>query len=1087
MKLGISGRLTQATIRSPLTPLFLLAALAVGVIALLVIPREEEPQISVPMVDITVRADGLKAPDAVELVTKPLEAIVKGIDGVEHTYSQTVDDRVTVTARFLVGTKAEDAILRVHEKIRANYDRIPIGIPEPLIVGRGINDVAIVVVTLSPKPEAAGRWTDKDLYELADKLRGELTKVDNVGLSYISGGDPQQIRVEPDPEKLALFGVTLQQLVAKVRDANRSFVAGQVRDAGTERSVAAGQTLSGVPDIGLLLVTSRDNRPVYVRDLANVIVGPSPLEHRVWNLAPGHDGRWFRVPAVSVALAKRAGANAVVVAHDIRQRLETLEGRLIPSDVDAKVTRDYGETATDKADELLFHLGLATVSIVVLIAFAIGWREGLVTLVVIPTTILLTLFAAKLMGYTINRVSLFALIFAIGILVDDAIVIVENIARHWGMRDGRPRLAAAVEAVAEVGNPTIVATLTVVAALLPMLFVSGLMGPYMAPIPANASAAMLFSFFVAAVIAPWLLLRFSPRAAKTHSGAHPEGRLGRAYRFIAKPVIRSRRSALTFLIAVGAATLLVLLLFVTKIVTVKLLPFDNKSELSVLVDLPEGAALENTERILFAAAIIAEQLPEVRSIQAYGGTPAPFNFNGLVRHYYVRELPELGELQVNLMPRGERSRPSHALALELRERLKALALPAGTVIKVVEVPPGPPVLATLLAEIYGPDAATRRAVAGEVKKIFSSVPFIVDVDDSIGEPRPRLRISIDQDRLEFFGVEQRDVYDTIQMLFGGVPVGYSHRGEDRNPIEISVRLPKRDLAWSGALASTPVPANTLPGSKTVVELGDVVRVTREAGSPTIFRRDERFTDMVMAEVAGTYEAPIYGMLEVAKRIEAYDWGKLPKPNLLLHGQPMDESEASLLWDGEWEITYVTFRDMGAAFAAAILGIYVLVVGQFRSFRLPLVILTPIPLTLIGIVPGHWLFGAPFTATSMIGFIALAGIIVRNSILLVDFIRHGTARAMTLREVLLEAGAVRFKPILLTALAAMIGAATILLDPIFQGLAISLLFGLASSTLLTVLVIPAIYVVLRDDGNTPKFSRVPVEPRTVAVERVDETV
>jgi multidrug efflux pump subunit AcrB len=1087
VNLGLSGRLTQATIRSPLTPLFLLAALAVGLVALFVIPREEEPQISVPMVDITVRADGLKAPDAVELVTKPLEAIIKGIDGVEHTYSQTQDDRVMVTARFLVGTKAEDAILRVHEKIRANYDRIPVGIPEPLIVGRGINDVAVVVVTLSPKPEAAARWTEKDLYEVADKLRAELTKVDDVGLSYISGGHPQQIRVEPDPEKLALYGVTLQQLVAKVRDANRSFQAGQVRDAGATRIAAAGQTLAGVPDIGLLLVTTRDNRPVYVRDVAKVVIGPSPQEHRVWNLAPQSDRQgsttstttWSTTPAVSLALAKRAGANAVVVAEALRERLETLHERLIPDDLTAAVTRDYGETANDKANELLFHLALATLSIVVLIAFAIGWREAAVTLVVIPTTILLTLFAAKLMGYTINRVSLFALIFAIGILVDDAIVVVENIARHWAMNDGRSRLAAAVEAVAEVGNPTVVATLTVVAALLPMLFVSGLMGPYMAPIPANASAAMLFSFFVAVIIAPWLLLRLAPRAVSGVGAHHDEGWLGRLYRRIARPVIRTRRSAWTFLIAVGVATLLVMLLFVLKAVTVKLLPFDNKSEIAVVVDLAEGASLEDTERLLLAAAGIAQKLPEVRSIQAYAGTPAPFNFNGLVRHYYSREAPELGELQVNLAPRGERSRASHVIALELRERLKALTPPAGTVVKVVEVPPGPPVLSTLLAEIYGPDSTTRRAVVAEIKKIFASVPFIVDIDDSIGEPRPRLRLSIDQDRLEFFGVEQKDVYDTLQMLLGGVPIGYSHRGEGRNPIEISVRLPKSDLAWTEVLAATPVPANTLPGSKAVVELGEVVRATREAGSPVIFRRDGRFADMVMAELAGAFEAPIYGMIEVANRIEAHDWGSLPKPVIRLHGQPRDESKPALLWDGEWEITYVTFRDMGAAFAVAILAIYILVVAQFGSFRLPLVILTPIPLTLIGILIGHWLFAAPFTATSMIGFIALAGIIVRNSILLVDFIRHRAGEGRSLREVLLEAGAVRFKPILLTALAAMIGAATIMLDPIFQGLAISLLFGLASSTLLTVLVIPAIYVVLRDDGR-PLERKLPPETEEAAI-------
>jgi multidrug efflux pump subunit AcrB len=554
--------------------------------------------------------------------------------------------------------------------------------------------------------------------------------------------------------------------------------------------------------------------------------------------------------------------------------------------------------------------------------------------------------------------------------------------------------------------------------------------------------------------------------------------LGALYRRLATPIIRSKRSAWTFLLSVGAATLVALTLFATKSVTVKLLPFDNKSELAVVLDLPEGSSLEDTERALFAMADVARGLPEVRSIQSYAGTPAPFNFNGLVRHYYVRESVELGELQLNLAPRGERSRASHQIALDLRQRLKQVALPAGTSVKVVEVPPGPPVLATLLAEIYGPDPETRRSVAREVKKIFASVPFIVDVDDSIGEPRPRLRVSIDQDRLEFFGVEQRDVYDTLQTLLGGVSVGYSHRGEGRNPIEIAVRLPKQALFWSEAMASTAVPANTLPGNRSVVELGEVVRVTKEAGSSTIFRRDGRFADLVMAELAGSYEAPIYGMLEVANRIDAHDWGALPKPALKLYGQPADESKPTLLWDGEWEITYVTFRDMGAAFAVAILGIYVLVVAQFGSFRLPLVILTPIPLTLIGIMLGHWLFRAPFTATSMIGFIALAGIIVRNSILLVDFIRHGARPDRSLREILLEAGAVRFKPILLTALAAMIGAATILLDPIFQGLAISLLFGLASSTLLTVLVIPAIYVVLKDDGRKLPVEEISSQPEAM---------
>jgi multidrug efflux pump subunit AcrB len=1062
MKLGLSGRLTRATINSPLTPLFLLAAVIFGMIALMTIPREEEPQISVPMVDIIVQANGLKAADAAELVTKPLEEIVKGINGVEHVYSQTQDDRVMVTARFFTGTSEDDAILRVQAKLRANYDRIPLGIPEPLIIARGINDVAIVTMTLSPEPAAASRWNEKDLYTLAEKLQAELIKVDNVGLTYISGGTPNEIDVEPNPEKLSEFGVTLQQLEAKIQGANRSFLAGNLREHGRMYEAVAGHTLSGVPDIGLLLVTTRDGRPVYVRDLAKIVIGPSPAEHHVWTMTREAKA-WNTAPAVTVAFAKRAGANAVVVADALVKRAHALEGSLIPRDVNVEVTRDYGKTANDKANELLFHLALATVSIVLLIGFVIGWREAAVTLIVIPTTILLTLFAANVMGYTINRVSLFALIFSIGILVDDAIVVVENIARHWDMNDGRTRTQAAIEAVAEVGNPTIVATLTVIAALLPMLFVSGMMGPYMAPIPANASAAMLFSFFVAMVIAPWALLKLAGRGSGPEQDEpHTEGAIGALYRRMAAPIVRSRKNARRFLMWVTIATVTACMLFVTENVTVKLLPFDNKSELEVLTDLPEGASVEDTARALFEAARVTRQLPEVKSVQVYAGTPAPFNFNGLVRHYYLRERPEMGELQVNLTDKSDRSRESHEIALDLRKRLASVNFPKGTSAKVVEVPPGPPVLSTLLAEIYGPNSKTRRAVAAETEKLFKSVPYIVDVDNSWGEPRPRLRISIDQDKLEYFGVEQSDVYDTLNALLGGVAVGYSHRGPDRNPIEIVVREAKNRLEWSEFLASTPVPANAQPGNKAVVELGDVVSVSEEKGSPVIFRRDGHYADMVTGELAGEFEAPIYGMLAVDKLVKSHNWGKLPPPAISLHGQPADETKPSLLWDGEWEVTYVTFRDMGAAFIVALLGIYVLVVAQFGSFKLPLVILTPVPLTLIGIMLGHWLFGAPFTATSMIGFIALAGIIVRNSILLVDFIRHGANESgKTLREVLLDAGATRFRPILLTALAAMIGAATILTDPIFQGLAISLLFGLASSTLLTVLVIPAIYVWLRD--------------------------
>ena len=1060
MKLGIAGGLTRAFITSPLTPLFLLAALIVGAVALVTLPREEEPQISVPMVDIHVRADGLRAEDAVKLVTEPLETIIKSIDGVEHVYSQTRDDQLMVTARFLVGTSSDAAILRVHEKVRANMDRIPVGIPEPLIVGRGIDDVAIVVLTLSPKPEAASHWDANGVTRVTRELQVELAKLDDIGLTYIVGEQPEEIRVEPDPEKLSLYGITLQQLAGKVAGANRSFDAGQVRDGNLQISLMAGQTLQSPAEIGNILITARDGRPVYMRDVAKVLLTANNAETRVNNIVKT-DGGVAAVPAVSLAIAKRPGTNAVAIAEHVIERLEQVKGQIVPEDLNVEVTRDYGETANEKANELLFHLGLATISIVILVAFAIGWREAIVVAIVIPTTILLTLFAARIMGYTLNRVSLFALIFSIGILVDDAIVVIENIARHWAMNDDRSRTQAAIDAVAEVGNPTIVATLTVVAALLPMLFVSGLMGPYMSPIPANASAAMIFSFFVAVMVTPWLMMKFGGGGhGGDHGGGTPGGFLGRIYLAVARPVLQTRLRSWIFLLLTGAVTLGSLVLFYTKDVTVKLLPFDNKSELQIVVDLPEGSSVEATNRVLTAAAAITYGIPEVQSLQTYAGTAAPFNFNGLVRHYYIRMSPEMGDVAVTLSPKSERDRTSHDVALELREKLKTLALPSGTAVKVVEPPPGPPVLATLLAEIYGPDAETRRATAEKVREAFAKVPFVVDIDDSFGVQMQRIRVAIDQDNLEYQNVQESDVYDTLQYLYAQKTVGYSHRGGGRQPIPIELGLPKSEKVIGERALSTPVPANALPGGRGVVELGDVVSVRRELSSFPVFRHNGRPTEMVMAELAGSYEAPVYGMIEVGNALDTLDWTGFEKPIIKLHGQPQDESKPVLLWDGEWEVTWVTFRDMGAAFMVALLGIYILVVAQFGSFKLPLVILTPVPLTLIGIMFGHWLFGAAFTATSMIGFIALAGIIVRNSILLVDFVEHAKSPDRDLREVLLEAGAIRFKPILLTAVAAMIGAVVILADPIFQGLALSLLFGLASSTALTVIVIPAIYMALR---------------------------
>jgi len=1058
--LGIAGNLTRAFIKSPLTPLFLIAAFAFGLVALMSLPREEEPQISVPMVDIIVQAPGLRADDAEKLITEPLETIVKSINGVEHIYSQSYDNMVLVTARFLVGTSSDAAVLRVHDKVRANLDRIPVGIAEPKVVGRGIDDVAIVTLTFSPTKEAAGHVGANDLTRIVREVRNEIAKVEDVGLTYVVGETNEIIRVSPQPEKLALYGITLQQLAGKVAGANTAMPAAQVREGGRQIDVIAGETLSTPAEIGNLLLTARDGRPVYVRDVATIEFATDTSEALVSTLRM--DGETIdRTPSVTLAIAKRAGSNAVVVAEHILERVEAMEGKLIPEDIRVDVTRDYGETANEKANELLYHLGLATVSIIALVWLSIGRREALVVAIVIPVTILLTLFASWLMGYTLNRVSLFALIFSIGILVDDAIVVIENIARHWGMGDNRSRRRSAIEAVAEVGNPTIVATLTVVAALLPMLFVSGMMGPYMSPIPANASAAMIFSFFVAVMVTPWLMLKVAGNAPVHAHGDHETGgALGRIYAATARPILATKTRSWIFLGLVGLLTLGSLSLFYTKHVTVKLLPFDNKSELQVTIDLPEGSSVEATDALAQSIGRTVLQMPEVLSVQTHAGTAAPFNFNGLVRHSYMRASSNLGDVAVNLAPKAERDRTSHDIALDIRQRIASLPMPEGTSLKVVEPPPGPPVMATLLAEIYGPTPEIRRAVAAKVEDAFRSVPFIVDVDNSYGLEAPRKRLVISTDDAEFYRVEEGDVFDTIAILSNGKTIGYSHRGEGRPPIPIRLERAKGEKVIDERFLSTPMPANVLPGDKGVVELGDVVRVVDEKTTLPIFRHNGISAEMVTAELAGDFEAPLYGMLAVQEAIDAQDWTGLPKPVISLNGQPTNEDEATLLWDGEWEVTWVTFRDMGAAFMIALLGIYILVVAQFGSFKVPLVILTPVPLTFIGILGGHWLFGAPFSATSMIGFIALAGIIVRNSILLVDFIRHADHTGKTLTDVLIEAGSIRFKPILLTALAAIIGAAVILTDPIFQGLAISLLFGLVSSTLLTVLVIPAIYRVLR---------------------------
>lgn len=1063
--IGIAGFLTKSTIKSPLTLLLLLAAFAVGFMALLAIPREEEPQISVPMVNVRIPAPGLSAAAIDELITIPVETALRGIDAVEHVYSQSQDDGVMLTARFLVGTSYDSAILRVQQKMQEPNILPKSGAGRPIITARGIDDVPIMVLTVSAQPEVSDRWSDAALYELAADIKAELVKAKDIGTSFLVGGRPHELRIAPDPSKLLSNGVALGTLIESVKASSSAKPLGSIRAEGNASDISVGSSFQSIEELSNISVTSLSGNKVLLRDVANVAIVPRNDQLSAFHFERTGDN-WVKTPTVAIAIAKRPGVNAVVLTKDIRARLNEMKGTLIPQGIDVKIVRDYGETANEKANELLFHLGLATISIVALIFFTIGRRESVVTLIVIPTTILLTLFASNAMGFTINRVSLFALIFSIGILVDDAIVIIENIARHWAIYPQKPKMESAIDAVAEVGNPTIIATLTVVVALLPMKFVSGLMGPYMAPIPINASAAMIFSFFVAVIIAPWLMLKFAPKQTAIGHAAHheTEGALGKLYRKVAAPIIKSKKSAWTFLIIVGVATIGVCFLFYTKTITVKLLPFDNKSEFQIVLDMPEGSSLEATQRVLIEAASKVGTIEEVESMQVYAGTSAPFNFNGLVRHYFLRDRPEMGDLQINLSAKHHRKRASHDIALEARKKISQIALPAGASMKVVEVPPGPPVISTLLAEIYGPDEATRRAAAIKLKELLAKSDYIVDIDDYFGNQRPRLNLLPNRSQIESLGLDEGQVINSIAASLGSVEAGTFVPGDGRDPMGIAIRIPEESRNTSGAINAMPVAVSASATGLRLASLGETVTEQKQNGSFPIFRRDGKKAEMVTADLAGRYESPIYGIFDTNRQIKNADWGASGAPEISWYGQPKDENKTTILWDGEWEITYVTFRDMGAAFGVAILGIYVLVVAQFGSFRLPLVVLTPIPLTLIGIVIGHAIFGAPFSATSMIGFIALAGIIVRNSILLIDFIRHSQTSERPLREVLLEAGATRFKPILLTAVAAMIGAVVILGDPIFQGLAISLLFGLLSSTLLTVLVIPAIYIALRDDDK-----------------------
>ncbi|MFO1506296.1 MAG: efflux RND transporter permease subunit [Lysobacterales bacterium] len=1065
-RLGFAGRIARAFQEHPLTPILALAGLLLGLTALLITPREEEPQIDVTMANVTVPFPGADVRDVEKLVTSPLEQRLAGIDGIKHVYSVSRPGVALITAEYQVGVPRQTALVRLYNQVFQNRNLWPpgLGVGEPLIRAMGIDDVPVLAVTLWTDDPARGPTA---LAEVAHSLEADLKHIPGTRDVYTIGAPDRAVVVQLDPARLATYGMTAGDLARSLQAANVVAQAGDRVTADRDIPVTAGTFLADAGEIAQLVIGLEDGQPVFLSDVAKIERGADLPRRYVWyGTPPGKGGpRTGMAPAVTIAVTKLSGRNAADITHAVRQRIAALEGVAIPAGVHAVVTRDYGVTSTDKARLLIRKLALATGSVVLLVLLALGWREAVVVGSAVVITLTLTLFASWAMGFTINRVSLFALIFSIGILVDDAIVVVENIHRHMAL-GGRSLREAIPEAVSEVGGPTILATFTVIAALLPMAFVSGLMGPYMRPIPINASAGMLLSLAVALVVTPWLAMKLGTGHATALPApeAVSETRPMRFFRRLMAPFItgeRAGRRRRRLFATMGVLVLAAVGLVVAKAVILKMLPFDNKSEFQVVVDMPEGSTVQDTNRVLAEMARALDGVPEVLDYQGYAGTAAPITFNGLVRQYYLRADPVDGDLQVNLVGKGERSRQSHAIALAVRPILQRIGARHGAAVKVVEVPPGPPVLAPIVAEIYGPDYATLRALARGLEKDFRTDSDLADIDTSVEADSPREVVVVDRARAARFGLDQATIAQALRVGLSGDDATYLMDGSARYALPVRLRLPAGDQASVDQLLAVRVRARN--GS--LVPLSAVADVRKAGWEKAIHHKDLLPYAYVVADDAGKTDSPLYGMFAMVAKL-----GRDKVDNHLLEqnfiDQPTDPTGYAVKWDGEWQITYETFRDMGIAYIAGLVLIYLLVVGEFRRYMVPLIIMAPIPLTVIGVMPGHVLLGAQFTATSMIGMIALAGIIVRNSILLIDFINHALAAGRPLGAAVIEAAAVRAKPIVLTALAAMIGGAFIVDDPIFQGLAVSLIFGILVSTALTLLVIPLLYYVwLRRSAGT----------------------
>ncbi|MBL8484601.1 MAG: efflux RND transporter permease subunit [Rhodocyclaceae bacterium] len=1051
--MGISGRIARMFQDAQLTPLIALTSLLLGLFAVLVTPREEEPQIDVTMANVFIPFPGASATDVENLVTTPAEQVLSQITGVDHIHSVTRPGMAVLTVQFKVGQDRTAALVRLHDTLQSHRDWVSpyLGVGEPIVKPKGIDDVPIVTLTLWTADSTRGAF---ELQQVAHAAEIELKRVAGTREVYTLGGPDHVLRVLIDPERMNAHGVTAEELKAALQVANASQPSGTLTADNREVLVQTGTWLSSAREVRELVVAVRDGRPIFMSDVARVEDGADQPARYVWTgSGPAGKGQGGEHPAVTIAVSKKAGANASTVAERVIARMHELQGSVVPEGVEVRITRDYGATANDKASKLMRKLAFATLSVVALVWLALGRREAGIVGAAVVLTLALTLFASWAWGFTLNRVSLFALIFSIGILVDDAIVVVENIHRHHAMSGG-PLRALIPLAVDEVGGPTILATLTVIAALLPMAFVSGLMGPYMAPIPINASMGMLLSLAVAFIVTPWLAQRFLP--AHAHAPAAREARLHALFVRLLAPFLRGRegRRARAMLgLAVLGAIVLALLLPAARLVVLKMLPFDNKSEFQVVVDMPAGTPVERTAAVLGELGGYLQTVPEVTDYQAYAGISAPINFNGLVRQYYLRAGGQYGDLQVNLLDKHERKRQSHAIAQAVRPQLEQIAARHGAKLKVVEVPPGPPVLAPIVAEIYGPDAAGQMVLAKRVRDEFAATADVVGIDDSVDDAAPKILLKVQQNKAALLGVAAADVVATMQMGLGGLDVTPLHGTGAKYQLPVRLELPPQAQARLDDFLKLSVRAR----DGTPVRLSDLVEVAEVARDRSIYHKDLLPVVYVVGDMAGSLDSPLYGMFAMRGRLAALDIPQGGKFTEYFTTQPRDPyASYAWKWDGEWQITYETFRDMGLAYGVGLILIYLLVVAQFRSYLTPLIIMAPIPLTIIGVMPGHALLGAQFTATSMIGMIALGGIIVRNSILLVDFIRLEQARGADFEHAVIAAGAERAKPILLTGLAAMLGALFILDDPIFNGLAIALLFGIAVSTLLTLVVIPVLY-------------------------------